>query len=211
MANPNSLTGRYLAGDKQIPIPVQRRPRSERSLQVQGARHNNLKNIDVEIPLGLFVCVTGVSGSGKSSLINDILMEGLLQRYGFRSKLVSEESDTSEDGQGQMVGAHDRITGTEHIDKVIDIDQSPIGRTPRSNPATYIKVFDEIRALFAQLPEAKIRGYKPGRFSFNRPGGRCEACEGNGSNRLEMDFLADVWVTCPACEGRRFKRETLHV
>src|SRR6266851_5649429 len=138
-------------------------------------------------------------------------MEGLLQRYGFRSKLSDEDSDGSENGQGHLIGAHDRITGSEHIDKVIDIDQSPIGRTPRSNPATYIKVFDEIRSLFAQLPEAKIRGYSPGRFSFNKPGGRCEACEGNGSNRLEMDFLADVWMTCPVCEGRRFNRETLQV
>src|SRR5437868_12636448 len=138
-------------------------------------------------------------------------MEGLLQRYGFRSKLVEEENDASENGQGNAIGTHDRITGTEHLDKVIDIDQSPIGRTPRSNPATYIKVFDEIRALFAELPEAKVRGYKPGRFSFNKPGGRCEACEGNGSNRLNMDFLADVWVTCPVCEGRRFNRETLQV
>jgi excinuclease ABC subunit A len=211
LANPDSLTGQYLAGAKQIAIPAQRRAPSGKSLGIQGARHNNLKNIDVDIPLGLFVCVTGVSGSGKSSLINDILMEGLLQRYGFRSKLTEDENEAAENGQGHMVGGHDRITGTEDIDKVIDIDQSPIGRTPRSNPATYIKVFDEIRALFAQLPEAKIRGYTPGRFSFNKPGGRCEACEGNGSNRLEMDFLADVWVTCPVCEGRRFNRETLQI
>jgi excinuclease ABC subunit A len=210
LANPNSLTGQYLAGLKQIAIPAKRRSSSGTSIHIYGAHHNNLKNIDVEIPLGLFVCVTGVSGSGKSSLVNDILMEGLLQRYGFRSQLT-EEDNGSANGQGHTVGAHERITGTEHIDKVIDIDQSPIGRTPRSNPATYIKVFDEIRALFAELPEAKIRGYTPGRFSFNKPGGRCEACEGNGSNRLEMDFLADVWVTCPVCEGRRFNRETLQI
>jgi len=211
VANPASLTGQYLAGSKQIAIPAKRRQRSPKSLQIQGARHNNLKNIDVEIPLGLFVCVTGVSGSGKSSLINDILLEGLLDRYGFRAKQSEEEGDAGEQGNRRLIGAHDRILGSEQIDKVIDIDQAPIGRTPRSNPATYIKVFDEIRALFAQLPEAKIRGYSPGRFSFNKPGGRCEACEGNGSNRLEMDFLADVWVTCPVCEGRRFNRETLQI
>jgi excinuclease ABC subunit A len=209
--NPASLTGQYLSGAKQITIPAQRRPPTAKCLQVLGARHNNLKNIDVEIPLGLFVCVTGVSGSGKSSLINDILMEGLLERHGFRARQGDDETDTAENGTSHTVGEHDRITGTENIDKVIDIDQSPIGRTPRSNPATYIKVFDEIRALFAQVPEAKVRGYTPGRFSFNKPGGRCEACEGNGSNRLEMDFLADVWVTCPVCEGRRFNRETLQI
>ena len=251
-----SLTGQYLAGVRQIAIPAQRRPRTNKRLKIHGARHNNLKNIDVEIPLGLFVGVTGVSGSGKSSLINDILKEGLLQRYlkieGRRSKIEDRASATieltpsrkdakepsnltalRENGESgfengeansgdprasildlrftRPVGEHDRITGVNLIDKVIDIDQSPIGRTPRSNPATYIKAFDEIRALYAQLPEAKIRGYKPGRFSFNRPGGRCEACEGNGSNRLEMDFLADVWMTCPVCEGRRFNRETLQV
>jgi excinuclease ABC subunit A len=209
VANPASLTGQYLTGARQIAIPTKRRPVTGNRLEVKGARHNNLKNIDVAIPLGVFVAVTGVSGSGKSSLINDILKEGLFQRYHLRS--AAEESETPENGVGHLVGAHDRITGTEHIDKVIDIDQSPIGRTPRSNPATYIKVFDEIRSLFAQLPDAKVRGYKPGRFSFNKPGGRCEACEGNGSNRLEMDFLADVWVTCPVCEGRRFNRETLQV
>src|SRR4029077_13363950 len=158
--------------------------------------------------LGVFVSVTGVSGSGKSSLVNDILREALLAS---RERERPEENGEEEDDTPHQVGEHDRISGTEHIDKVIDIDQAPIGRTPRSNPATYIKVFDEIRDLFAQLPEAKIRGYKPGRFSFNRPGGRCEACEGNGSNRLNMDFLADVWVTCPVCEGKRFNRETLQV
>jgi excinuclease ABC subunit A len=210
IANPKSLTGQYLAGAKRIDIPKERRERTKKRLRIQGARHNNLKNIDVEIPLGLFVCVTGVSGSGKSSLVNDILMEGLFERYGFRVSR-QEENGEAENDQRHTVGAHERITGTEHIDKVIDIDQTPIGRTPRSNPATYIKVFDEIRGLFAQMPEAKVRGYSPGRFSFNKPGGRCEACEGNGSNRLEMDFLADVWVTCPVCEGRRFNRETLQI
>jgi excinuclease ABC subunit A len=216
VANPNSLTGQYLAGTKQIAIPAQRRPRTPKQLQILGARHNNLKNINVEIPLGLFVSVTGVSGSGKSSLINDILKEGLREKA-----LATEDTEDTENGSNgslpssvtsvSSVARFDEITGTEQIDKVIDIDQSPIGRTPRSNPATYIKVFDEIRSLFAQLPEAKIRGYTPGRFSFNKPGGRCEACEGNGSNRLEMDFLADVWVTCPVCEGRRFNRETLQI
>jgi excinuclease ABC subunit A len=208
-ANKASLTGQYLSRTVAITVPPQRRPRTRKRLKIVGARHNNLKNINVEIPLGLFVAVSGVSGSGKSSLINDILREGLLQRYHVRS--ADDEDETAENGSSHLVGAHDAIQGIEQIDKVIDIDQSAIGRTPRSNPATYIKVFDEIRSLFAQLPEAKVRGYKPGRFSFNKPGGRCEACEGNGSNRLEMDFLADVWVTCPVCEGRRFNRETLQV
>src|SRR5207302_5047806 len=163
--------------------------------KIVGARHNNLKNLDVEIPLGLFVCVTGVSGSGKSSLIGEILRDALAR-----------------DLNGALCepGQHDRIEGVEHLDKIIDIDQSPIGRTPRSNPATYIKLFDQIRDLYTKLPESKARGYKAGRFSFNVPGGRCEACDGNGSNRLEMDFLADVWVTCPVCAGKRFNRETLH-
>jgi excinuclease ABC subunit A len=211
-ANPNSLTGQYLSGARQIAIPGKRRPRTERRLRVVGARHNNLKNVTVEVPLGVFVGVTGVSGSGKSSLVNDILLEGLLAA-GRRETNGdgAEDGDGDSNGSLHLVGAHDRIEGTEHIDKVIAIDQSPIGRTPRSNPATYIKVFDEVRTLFAGLPEAKVRGYKPGRFSFNKPGGRCEACEGNGSNRLEMDFLADVWVRCPVCEGRRFNRETLQV
>jgi excinuclease ABC subunit A len=209
VANRDSLTGQYLAGTKQIAIPEARRPRNGKQIVIHGARHNNLKNITVEVPLGLFLAVTGVSGSGKSSLINDILKEGLLQRFGLRPN--GDEDENGDNGTAHIVGAHDRITGAENIDKVIDIDQAPIGRTPRSNPATYIKVFDEIRTLFAEMPEAKVRGYKPGRFSFNKPGGRCEACEGNGANKLEMDFLADVWVTCPVCEGRRFNRETLQV
>jgi excinuclease ABC subunit A len=209
--NSASLTGQYLSGAKRIAVPTQRRLPTEKNLCIVGARHHNLKNITVEVPLGLFVCITGVSGSGKSSLINDILKQGLWQRYHTSGQAKEGEEEESANGKSIPVGEHDRITGTEEIDKVIDIDQSPIGRTPRSNPATYIKVFDEIRSLFAELPEAKIRGYQPGRFSFNKPGGRCEACEGNGSNRLEMDFLADVWVTCPVCEGRRFNRETLQV
>jgi excinuclease ABC subunit A len=211
--NPDSVTWAYLSGKRQIPVPTERRGvrneergknKSSRSsvldprpsLHIIGARHNNLKNIDVEIPLGAFVCVTGVSGSGKSSLVSDILGEALL------SQLMH--------GKGQP-GEHDRIDGLEHLDKLISIDQSPIGRTPRSNPGTYIKLLDDIRHLYTMLPESKRRGYKPGRFSFNVSGGRCEACDGNGSNRLEMDFLADVWVTCPVCQGHRFNRETLQV
>jgi excinuclease ABC subunit A len=216
VATKDSLTGQYLAGKRRIEIPARRRPRGEKALSVVGARHHNLQNLTVEFPLGLFVCVTGVSGSGKSSLVNDILRQGLAARLaGAERKRERTEEEEGANGNGvgnaRMVGEHQSILGVEYVDKVIDIDQSPIGRTPRSNPATYIKVFDDIRALFAELPEAKVRGYKPGRFSFNRPGGRCEACEGNGSNRLNMDFLADVWVTCPVCDGRRFNRETLQV
>ena len=191
-----SLTGAYLAGKTSIAIPSERKGADGRFLTIVGATHNNLKSIDVAFPLGLFICVTGVSGSGKSSLVGDILREALARDL---------------NGAIAEPGAHDRIEGLEHLDKVIDIDQSPIGRTPRSNPATYIKLFDQIRDLFTRLPEAKARGYAPGRFSFNVAGGRCEACEGNGSNRLEMDFLADIWVTCPVCQGKRFGRETLHV
>lgn len=196
LGSPRSVTGQYLSGTRSIAIPPQRRPTTDRKLVVRGASHNNLRNIDIEIPLGVFVCVTGVSGSGKSSFVNDILVEAL-------------HRDLNK-GDGHP-GVYQALEGIEHLDKLIAIDQSPIGRTPRSNPATYIKVFDDIRDLFAQLPESKRRGYKPGRFSFNVSGGRCEACEGNGSNRLEMDFLADVWVTCPVCEGHRYSRETLQV
>ncbi len=210
VGNAESLTGQYLTGTRRIEIPATRRPGNGKVLRVVGARHHNLKNITVEFPLGCFLCITGVSGSGKSSLVNDILRTRLIQANGGR-KPPGEDDPEEENGNGKSVGDHDAIEGTEHLDKVIDIDQSPIGRTPRSNPATYIKVFDEIRSLFSDLPEAKVRGYQPGRFSFNKPGGRCEACEGNGSNRLEMDFLADVWVTCPVCDGRRFNRETLQV
>ncbi len=192
----NSLTGQFLTGKQTIPVPKIRRLGNGHSIRVRGATHNNLKNIDVDIPLGKLVCVTGVSGSGKSSLINDIVVPVL------RRQLHAAED---------VPGEHTSIEGIEHLDKVIAIDQSPIGRTPRSNPATYVKVFDEIRSLYVELTEAKRRGYQAGRFSFNVSGGRCEACEGNGSNRLEMDFLADLWVTCPVCEGKRYNHETLQV
>lgn len=209
--HPDSLTGQYLSGRKSIPIPERRRQPGKQKLKVLGACHNNLKNIDVEIPLGLFVCVTGVSGSGKSSLVNDVLLQ-TLRRLLRRNNQEDDDDNTDSDLAGSTApGRHRKIMGWQHLDKVIAIDQSPIGRTPRSNPATYIKVFDEIRQLFASLPQSKVRGYKPGRFSFNVPGGRCEACEGHGAKRLEMDFLADVWVPCEVCGGRRFNRETLQI
>lgn len=191
-----SITGQYLSGEKQIPIPQTRRAGNGQFLEICGARENNLKNIDVRIPLGEFVCVTGVSGSGKSSLINEILY-----------KRLANELNGAKKAPGQC----DDILGVSNLDKIINIDQSPIGRTPRSNPATYTGVFTDIRQLFAMTQDAKMRGYSPGRFSFNVPGGRCEACQGDGIVKIEMHFLADVYVPCEVCKGARFNRETLEV
>jgi excinuclease ABC subunit A len=195
--HPTSLTGRYLRDELRVPVPPGRREApTEHRLRVVGARANNLKNLTVDIPLGLFVAVTGVSGSGKSTLVTDILYQALARHF-YRAKVVP--------------GAHARIEGLDQIDKVIDIDQSPIGRTPRSNPATYTGLFTPIRELFTQLPDAKMRGYGPGRFSFNVKGGRCEACQGDGLVKIEMHFLPDVYVPCEVCKGRRYNRETLEV
>jgi excinuclease ABC subunit A len=197
MANPNSLTGKYLVGLEQVPLPKQRRKwEKKRSIRITGARANNLKNVSAEIPLGVFTCITGVSGGGKSTLLIDTVYRALAR------KLMGSREAPSE---------HDRIEGVEYLDKIIDIDQSPIGRTPRSNPATYTGAFTPIRDWFAGLPEAKARGYEPGRFSFNVKGGRCESCQGDGVIKIEMHFLPDVYVTCDACHGKRYNRETLEV
>jgi excinuclease ABC subunit A len=192
----NSVTGDYLSGRKKIPVPAKRRKGNGKFLSVKGASEHNLKNINVDIPLGKLICVTGVSGSGKSSLVNEIIYKHLACKLN-RAKLKA--------------GNFKEITGCEHLDKVINIDQSPIGRTPRSNPATYTGVFTDIRELFAQTSDAKARGYSSGRFSFNTKGGRCEACEGDGIIKIEMHFLPDIYAPCEVCKGKRYNRETLEV
>jgi len=194
--NPNSLTGQYLAGKKFIPVPLERKAGNGECVEVFGAAENNLKKIDVKFPLGKFIAVTGVSGSGKSTLVNMILKRALAQKMNHNS---------------QKPGQYKKITGYENLEKMIAIDQSPIGRTPRSNPATYTGVFDNIRDLFAQTNEAKLRGYKKGRFSFNVKGGRCENCHGDGIIKIEMNFLPDVYVPCEVCHGTRYNSETLEV
>jgi excinuclease ABC subunit A len=195
-ANPKSLTGQYLSGKKFIPTSTKHRTGTGQALKIFGAKENNLKNIDVEFPLGKFIAITGVSGSGKSTLMNDILATALSKHFY---------------GSKEEPGKHDRIEGLHAIDKIINIDQSPIGRTPRSNPATYTGAFAPIRDLFASLPEAKVRGYKAGRFSFNVPGGRCEACAGDGLVKIEMQFLPDVYVECEVCHGKRYNKEALEI
>ncbi|CAM5687662.1 UvrABC system protein A OS=Streptomyces violarus OX=67380 GN=uvrA PE=3 SV=1 [Streptomyces violarus] len=195
--HPESLTGAYLSGRRRIALPTQRRqPAAERALTVHAASEHNLRDVTVSFPLGVFTAVTGVSGSGKSTLVNDILHTALAQRIHRAHKVP---------------GRHRAITGIEHVDKVVQVDQSPIGRSPRSNPATYTGVFDHLRKLFAQTPEAKVRGYQPGRFSFNVKGGRCEHCYGDGTITVEMNFLPDVYVPCEVCKGAQYNRETLDV
>jgi len=196
LTHESSLTGQYLSGRKSIPIPSGRRSNRQPQLIVEGATHNNLKNISAAFPLGCFICVTGVSGSGKSSLVLETLYPALVQ------KLRHTRTPA---------GGHSHVLGIEHVDKVINIDQSPIGRTPRSNPGTYTGLFSNIRELFSRTPEARMRGYKPGRFSFNVKGGRCEACQGDGIIKIEMHFLPDVYVVCDVCHGNRYNRETLEI
>ena len=192
----NSITGQYLSGRKRIAVPKKRRKSNGKSIEIIGAEENNLKKINVKIPLGVFTCITGVSGSGKSTLINEVLY-----------KTVAKEIN----GATEKPGKCKEVKGIENIDKIINIDQSPIGRTPRSNPATYTGVFDIIRDLFATTNEAKMHGYQKGRFSFNVPGGRCEACQGDGVLRIEMHFLPDIYVPCEVCKGKRYNQETLEV
>ena len=193
----NSITGQYLSGRKRISVPAKRRKHTKsKVIEVQGATENNLKNLSVKFPLGVFTCVTGVSGSGKSTLVNEVLY-----------KTIAKELNGSNEKPGKCKG----VNGIENIDKIINIDQSPIGRTPRSNPATYTGVFDLIRDIFAQTEEAKMRGYEKGRFSFNVSGGRCESCNGDGVHKIEMHFLPDIYVPCEVCKGKRYNRETLEV
>jgi len=197
MANPRSLTGDYLAGRRGVPVPERRRSVSEKeAIRVVGASANNLRDLDAAFPLGGLVVVTGVSGSGKSTLVNEVLLKAALREV---------------QGARVVPAAHRRVTGLSKIERIVEVDQSPIGRTPRSNPATYTGILDEVRKLFALVPESKIRGYQPGRFSFNVKGGRCETCQGQGVRRIEMHFLPDVFVTCETCKGTRFNRETLEV
>ena len=196
LAEPRSITGAYLRGERQVPIPKRRRKGNGKKLGVTGAREHNLRDIDLKMPLGTFVSVTGVSGSGKSTLVTEVLYRALAREL---------------NGSREPVGAYDKLIGAEHVDKIIEIDQSPIGRTPRSNPATYTGLFGPIRELFAGVPEARLRGYSPGRFSFNVKGGRCENCKGDGILKIEMQFLPDVYVPCEVCKGKRYNREALEI
>ena len=196
LAEPASITGQYLSGARAIDVPMVRRPVSDRVITVHGAAEHNLRNVTVDFPLGTMIAVTGVSGSGKSTLVNDVLFNVMARDL---------------NGARLVPGKHKKVTGLEHIDKVVHVDQSPIGRTPRSNPATYTGVFDHVRKIFAETPEAKVRGYLQGRFSFNVKGGRCEACSGDGTIKIEMNFLPDVYVPCEVCLGSRYNRETLEV
>jgi excinuclease ABC subunit A len=196
LAEPRSITGAYLRGERQVPIPSRRRKGSGKSLVIKGAREHNLRSVDFRVPLATFTAVTGVSGSGKSTLVTDVLFRALAREL---------------NGSREPVGAHDKLLGADQLDKIIEIDQSPIGRTPRSNPATYTGLFAPIRELFAGVPEARLRGYSPGRFSFNVKGGRCENCKGDGILKIEMQFLPDVYVPCEVCKGKRYNREALEI